>query len=190
MQQPGSPSLCNVFEIVARGLPYIDRRALSEAWYASLHMAEHERGAPPAISAAHAGSMASASGHCVLAAPSATHEVGAATACASQARLSRDRVLGVSLERCERRRPSLMLAARIAKAFTPAAARAGATFDIEYGGARVRVLMRCDSGNMRLFALCKPALRETVTRALDEARFLLASRGVRLSSAQTKAVRA
>lgn len=186
MQHHSVPTPSGVFEIVARGLPYLDRRALSEAWYASLHIAE--RGAETAPRAPRV-PVAPTPGAARASAASQANQSCEPTAVRTVALKSHAQaVLAAAADRNERRRPPLLLATRIAKTFTPAAPPASATFDIEHDGARVRVVMRRDAGSLRLIALCKPNARETVARALDEARFLLASRGVAVRSAQTKAV--
>ncbi len=43
----------------------------------------------------------------------------------------------------------------------------------------MRILVRSDGVRTRLVALCAPPLRERVERALAQARFALAARGVR-----------
>ena len=189
MQVHPSVIPAGVFEIVARGLPYLDRRALSEAWYASLHVAERECEVRQQANVTRSEATAAPPISPHMAVEHVASKISETTRAGSAARSSRACALAQGPERAERRRPPLILATLIARTFAPAAQRGAATFDIQHGAARVRVLMRSDGGSLRLIALCKPSLRATVARALDEARFLLAARGVPVSSAQANPVR-
>ncbi|HEX3549165.1 MAG TPA: hypothetical protein VHT53_02250 [Candidatus Elarobacter sp.] len=56
------------------------------------------------------------------------------------------------------------------------------TFQLRAGREDVRLLVRGDATGLRLVAVCAAAARERVERALAQARFVLAARGVRLET--------
>jgi hypothetical protein len=164
--------------VVATQLAGTDRRALSEAWYRALHLAEPPAPAlraavrPPFAAARTAGAPAAAGAlreRSFGAAAPAGRGAGRAGAAASPA--------GRALER---REPHGALARRLERALRrrlplPACAQ----FAVAAAGGRVQLLVRTDAGRTRVVALCVPALRESVTRALAHARFALAGSGVR-----------
>ncbi|MGA8534787.1 MAG: hypothetical protein WB615_11805, partial [Candidatus Tumulicola sp.] len=62
------------------------------------------------------------------------------------------------------------------------------TFTIGRGGPRVHVVLQSNGGIVRLIAICRPAYREMVARALAQARFALASRGCAIGGGDVKVV--
>jgi hypothetical protein len=54
-----------------------------------------------------------------------------------------------------------------------------ASFAIRAGGGRIHLIVRADGTHTRVVAVCTAPLRERVERALAQARFALAARGVR-----------
>ena len=54
--------------------------------------------------------------------------------------------------------------------------------DIRAANGRVHVVVRSAAGGTRVVAVCEPALRERVERALAQARFALAGRAVRVEA--------
>lgn len=56
-----------------------------------------------------------------------------------------------------------------------------ATFTIDGTNARVHIALQQKGTQLQLIAVCRPSLRETVARALEEARYALAERGIALS---------
>jgi hypothetical protein len=78
----------------------------------------------------------------------------------------------------DRRSPRSPLAGRIENAlFSPRSQAKRASFTI--GRGRVHVVLQSKGDRVTLVALCSPALRGIVARALAQARFALAARGVR-----------
>lgn len=163
------------FSILSAPLAAIDRRALSQAWYSALHLArEHAAPAQPPRSRA----------SCAPAVPcnKRTNERGTfssqredRSAHASTARHER----GTAVERRAVRSP---LARKIERVFLdPVRRPVRATFTLG-GASRVHVALQSTSGGVRLIALCAPELRTRVARALDEARYALARRGIALDA--------
>jgi hypothetical protein len=162
--------------VLATHLAQTDRRALSQAWYDALHLAgttpAPQRGAaPPPIDApptlvrnAHAGASP-----CAADGPVAPRERRTGAALRDLAPLA-----------LERRAPKSELARRIERALAQHVPRAiPASFAVDAAGGRIRILVRTDGERTRILAVCTPPLRERVERALAQARFALASRGIR-----------
>ncbi len=83
----------------------------------------------------------------------------------------------------ERREPRLPLTRRIERRlFERTFSSARTAFAVGEGTGRVVVVLHATGGRVRLVALCSPALRRTVARALDQARFALAARGIALDA--------
>jgi hypothetical protein len=167
--------------VLATHLASTDRRALSEAWYGALHLAVSPaargigaRPAPHAPGVAHVTSRsrrqppsdppAGSAGRRPVAARSHSepHAEAAPERRASKSELTR------TLERALLRR-------------LPRAAQA--QFALAAAGGRVQLLVRADGTRTRIVAVCAPALRERVERALAQARFALAARAVRVEAA-------
>lgn len=164
--------------ILSAPLAAIDRRALSQAWYCALGYA---RDRAPGVRQSRSTVIARAP-------EAAAHEPGGRAICvrtlppAACARLAasgatRDRI--ATAVSPDRRVPSSRLARAIERRFaqTPSPP-ARATFALD--GGRVHVILRSRGGDVRLIALCVPAARATVARALEEARYALAARGIAL----------
>jgi hypothetical protein len=166
--------------VVATQLADTDRRALSQAWYSALHLAERPPGA----------------GHAPLARlPRAARLNGSRFArdpndapqrrSADVALHARDagRVAGArsnGVASAERRVPKTELARRIEHGLARCSPRAAAaSFAVRGADGRVHLVVRSDGARTRVVAVCAPPLRERVERALAQARFALAGRGVR-----------
>jgi hypothetical protein len=166
--------------VVAAQLAATDRRALSQAWYSALHLADRapsmatpsgalsarrsRDGSPPAPS-----SPRTAVPH---ASPGARPALRAAAPRAPVA------------EPLERRYPRTDLARRIARGLARRAPRSGgASFAIRTAAGRIHLVVRADGSRTRVVAVCTAALRERVERALAQARFALAARGVQMEVA-------
>jgi hypothetical protein len=167
--------------VVATRLPTIDRRALSQAWYSALHLAQ-----PPAAGSARPGTAPN-----VAQRPAAVSNVGpnlrsgAAGASMAGARASRTACTPQPQPQLavERRSATGALARRIERAVVrhnAAAPLRHAAIAIDAGNGRVRIYVRTDGATTRIVALCAPQLRERVDRALAQARFALAGAGVTL----------
>jgi hypothetical protein len=77
----------------------------------------------------------------------------------------------------DRRRPPSDAARRIERAVATAAHRR-ASQTVDLGGGRVQLLVRTDGPTTRIVAVCATEARPRVERALAQARFALAGRGL------------
>ena len=174
MQQPTG------IAILAVQLAAVDRRALSQAWYSALHLA---RQAPPSRAAAPPAFPPDAASQSARAARPDAARTHRSVAASPAARASTGRSRPVA-EAAERRAPKCELARRIerglARGIPP---RRAAAFDVRALDGRVHVVVRNDGRTTRVIAVCAPALRERVERALAQARFALAAGGARTEAA-------
>jgi hypothetical protein len=169
----------NGVAVVATHLAVTDRRALSQAWYSALHLAQ--RGEPACRRAPIAAPASPGAGHAERRGAS-PREIPAGT----PPSVRNPRSATISPRDAgrapvpERRAPQTELARRIENAVARRRAFEGsAAFAVRAGGERVHVLVRCGGARTRIVAVCSPRLRELVERALAHARFALAGRGVR-----------
>ncbi len=165
------------FSILTAPLAAIDRRSLSQAWYSALHLASR-------------GVRQEEAGSSVI--PPRRPAVCAKTFDPSTPRSARVADVRIVPQharvdtRClpseERRATRSRLARRIERAFFgPDLRRAQrATFTVDGMGGRVHVALQSSATGMRLVAVCQAAARDRVARALEEARYALAARGVAL----------
>lgn len=162
------------FSILTAPLAAIDRRSLSQAWYSALHPTDGRSAARPMLPRS------------VVPLPTAAHVRAQPAAHAASWRGARERP-GVVKRRSEpapiaisdRRNPRSLLAQRIARALVAQAKcfrRSGMTLRTPRG--RVHVTLQSSDRRTRVIAVCSPALRDAVKRALDEARYALAMRGI------------
>jgi hypothetical protein len=164
--------------VVATRLPNIDRRALSQAWYSALHVAQPAaRGATthPSTPTLPAGTVRRP------ARPDAGRIANVGGAPGRTAPLTRLAPSGPLV--VERRVAAGELACRIERAIARQIAKApvrSAAVAIEAGSGRVHLLVQTDGITTRIVALCAPHLRERVDRALAQARFALAASGTRI----------
>ena len=174
--------------VVATHLAVADRRALSQAWYSALHLAER-------TPAAHANAVRAGRGaHPHEAVASSRFQGGAGArdgtprAASSSSSRTTPRARHDESARArhddafarDRRAPKTVLARRIERALVrcvPPGSPCSVT--VNAAGGRVRLLVRSDANGTRVVAVCGDALRERVERALAQARFALAERGVR-----------
>jgi hypothetical protein len=163
--------------VVTTTLAQTDRRALSQAWYSALHLADQtkpQRGkSNPQVSGG--GSSASRAVH-------GRTDAGPRVSSAAVRivrRIAGSRTPALLLER---RLPVGGLGRRIARLVShpsPAPERARAA-TVSVRGARVHVIVRTQGNATRIVALCPRPLETRVARALAQARFALAARGVRV----------
>jgi len=166
--------------VLATHLAHTDRRALSQAWYSALHLAEpmtpslRARLAPgPATAARGTPQNARAAGGEALARNVRTAHGYRAAPRASQ---SQRRETSAAPER----RIPTELARRIERGLSRRAPRGGASsFTVAAAGGRVHLIVRSDGASTRVVAVCAPPLRERVERALAHVRFALAGSGLR-----------
>ncbi|HEY5425496.1 MAG TPA: hypothetical protein VIJ77_03005 [Candidatus Tumulicola sp.] len=165
--------------ILSAPLAAIDRRALSQAWYSALHLARREtapappsnRAAKPAIAPAGPIQTGGVAGRqfTAAAAPAPLHAVS-----------TRARNAGAH-GGADRRAPRSPLARKIERTFFgPRAGVERSTFSIGEDAARVHVMLQNRGERLRLVAICAPAHKAAVARALAQVRFALASRGIAL----------
>jgi hypothetical protein len=162
--------------VLATHLAATDRRALSEAWYSALHLA-----AAPAARCAAAGRGATAEMR-----PVRDARPGEAPLRRPGAFDPRQRPPGAARVRegrpdgdPERRAPKSELGRRLERALLRRLPRATQTqFALSAAGGRVHLLVRANGSRTRVVAVCAPALRERVERALAHARFALAARAI------------
>lgn len=166
--------------VLATHLAHTDRRALSQAWYSALHVAERT---PPARRAATARAAVGASAG--TARPprdpndTARRSPVGVRAARGTARDATTRAPGAA-GTADRRASHTELARRIERALRrPLPGGAAEAFTVRGAGGRVQLVVRSDGARTRVVAVCAPALRERVERALAHARFALAVRGVR-----------
>jgi hypothetical protein len=179
--------------VLTTELPATDRRALSQAWYSALHLAEQ----PPRARSAQSAPLAPAQLTAIHGAASEANGRGRDAGATARGNADRDagtrrdngarrdilahRDAGAphaALAR-ERRAPKSELARRIERALADRPRSVPASFAVTAAGGRVRILVRSDGARTRVVAVCAPPLRERVERALAQARFALAARGLR-----------
>jgi hypothetical protein len=166
----------STFSVLTAPLAAIDRRALSQAWYSALHVVKHgpngeSRTKLQAVPAAPAGGGA----------PPSKKRTRANDEMAMR-RFDKTRPAPqMPVAHGDRRAWRSALARKIELAFLrPTRTPVRTTLSIEGTGARVHVALQQTPAGLRLVAVCPARLRETVARALDEARFALAARGISL----------
>lgn len=160
--------------VIAADVARTDRRALSEAWYSTLHLAHRAASAPPSVRGAGVGSVP-AGGVARSRAHGRTSVPGETTGCRPE------RTGGATLAAPSPadRRAAGETTRRVGRAVVALAAqpRAGRSHTIDLGAGRVRLIVQTDGRTTRVVALCSAALREPVERALAGARYALAAGG-------------
>lgn len=162
------------FHLVVVPSALVDRRALSQAWYDALHLAERKpaprvRGLHAFESEAAARAQPSRAGaESVAPAPPSRAPRAPLAVCRAERSLS-GRVQ-------ERRAGPSRLARRIVAQIQREPARASFTLRTAFG--RIHLCVRRERGVLRLIALCSAPARAAVDRALAHARFALAAAGV------------
>ncbi|HUA10044.1 MAG TPA: hypothetical protein VMA98_12330 [Candidatus Acidoferrales bacterium] len=163
------------FSILTAPLAAVDRRALSQAWYSALHLAARPA-APSDLARAVAHTDAPGRDLQLVASPA---REGRAEPHAA-ARPLQERGGGVTVA-AERRAERSSLARRIERVFCdPARRTQRASFTLEGTSARVHVTLQSNASGTHIVAVCSPAARAAVTRALEQARYALAARGIAL----------
>jgi hypothetical protein len=168
--------------VLATHLAQTDRRALSQAWYSALHFAGATRPlSAPRYSTTSAGRLPA------VTLPSRVMQSAFAASDFVPNPSARPRV--ASSQRAgepsapERRSPKSALARRIERGVQAQGKRPGmGSFAVRDERARVHVVVRTIGAATRVVAVCEPALRERVERALAQARFALAGRAVRVEA--------
>jgi hypothetical protein len=168
--------------ILAAPVAAMDRRALSQAWYSALHVAQNVPQQPqfavrPSHCAVVQGTMSSRERRSQF-----DHRAAGSVPPARQdgARTSRDVTPELSPAQRTRSALSRRIELRFASTAQPVAR---ATFSLGRGSERVHIIMQSNGCTARLVAICRPQLREIVARALAEARLALRSRGITVATA-------
>ncbi len=166
--------------MVSAPVAQIDRRALSQAWYSALHLARAQsvQAQPSRVQA----TAATGTGRSLFPTP-------------ERARLQRRRRgawlplhgaakrFDAALSVEERNASTKSLARRIARAVsTPRTFPVRSTLSLGRGEGRVHVILQSGNGRLRLTAICHPADRDVVARAVARARLALAMRGWELEA--------
>jgi hypothetical protein len=166
--------------ILAAPLAAIDRRALSQAWYAALRLGR-ERPTSLTIPPRRMANVAVSpwridrSGLQTLSIPATS-----ARATCAAGRAGRGTCSGVEpqIARGNRKVRSPLARAIEGAFFNPRENSARATFSMGRGSARIVVILQTKGNRTTLIALCRPELRDDVARALTQARLTLAARGI------------
>lgn len=166
------------FSVLTAPIAAIDRRALSQAWYSTLHLATQQpskQETPRLRVAVERRTLHRAN----VPVERRTNAFG--TVPALQARPVKS-VRGdvFSVDRRSSRSP---LARKIEHTFLrPNIAAPRAAFTIDGTAARVHVTMQRTRSGLHLVAVCPPHVRVSVARALEEARYALAERGIAIDA--------
>jgi hypothetical protein len=172
--------------ILAAPLAAMDRRALSQAWYSALRLAQPRCLAPPPRCAGETGERAPV----VQLGVCRPDSIGNAGAGNSRVRTGRSAARRRADQEALLRVPGsrTSLARRIAHTFAgvrPSPKRA--TFSLGRGNARVHIILQTNGASAILLALCRPELRAVVCDALAQTRATLAARGICLDVRTAKA---
>lgn len=167
------------FSLITAPLAHCDRRALSQAWYSALHL-EKTHACASASQRTGNGSGARALGPLRSAATISPARQGPAAPLARQ--IGKAVPAGGSDGGSgERRSARSSLARKIERTFlAPATCTKSAAFRLGQGGGRVQILIRQRGEDVHLVALCAPAAKDVVARALAQARYALCARGMNL----------
>jgi hypothetical protein len=161
--------------VIATDVAQTDRRALSEAWYSALHLADNARPPqPPRATTKLATTPASPTQR----APHAP-QVGGEGRPPLSSRASRGTAIPPPSAQ-DRRQPTSASSRRIERAVVTLSARrpVPAAHTVDVDGGRVRLLVHTDGRRTRIVAVCSSPLRDVVERALASARFTLAGAGL------------
>jgi len=160
--------------VLAAPLAAMDRRALSQAWYSALHLARAQT--PGAELARGTVVTQGEAGKSLHPARQATPHVPPAKR--SPAIFARRPAASATGGAADRRAVRVQLARDIVRTFSNPHIRTQSASFLVSAGARVHVVLQTRGERVTLIAICPPRTRETVARALAQARFVLASRGI------------
>lgn len=167
------------FSVLSAPVALCDRRALSQAWYSALHV--HKDGAPANVTRRETRALVQDEpAHAYIQRTGFTKNnpeaqktclrVGAALA-----------LPGAPAN--ERRILRSKLAQKIERVFLePKHPPKHASFSLEGARGRVQILLQQTGSHTRIVALCPPEARDLVARALSQARYALALRGMSVQS--------
>lgn len=162
--------------ILATQLATTDRRTLSQAWYSALHLAQRDRAVPDARLTARATQRRELLSARIERIATERRAAVPESRAARQAAATRRET---PAQTAERRAPRSELARRIERAIAQRVrTHVPASFAISAADGRVHLLVRSDGRATRVLAVCAPSLRSGVERALAQARYALALRGI------------
>ncbi len=166
------------FSVLTAPIAAIDRRALSQAWYSALHLAQQPaKVETTALSVAVDRREVQQTHVAFERRGSAVRTAPALHVQPEKKPVRRD---AVAIERRSLRSP---LARKIEHAFLrPNVPATRAAFTIDGTDARVHVTMQRTRLGVQLVAVCPPHAREKVARALEQARYALAERGIAVTA--------
>lgn len=166
--------------IIRTRLPYVDRRALSEAWFSALHLAHEEKRAPQGARRAATSSEPPASK--ISLGPGASRPANGAPAARVPAMRTRD-VRALASETSPT--PSRKSGGAVVVPFPARGVRYApvrASFGIGLGAGRVQIVLRRDGPLLHVVAICSRRHVELVRRALACADLHLRLRGEAMRS--------
>ncbi len=164
------------FSILTAPLAAIDRRALSQAWYSALHLAQGTR---EPLSSAQPQARAPICDRAPHSLEPRDHERLVERDAHPKPRVPASKSIVAAPP--ERRAERCALARHIERTFlNPIARPVRATFTIDGTRARVHVALQTTAEGVRIVAVCPASIRSRVSHALDEARYALAARGISL----------
>ena len=167
------------FSVLSTPVALCDRRALSEAWYGALHV---HTNAPRAGTAGTRRQSTAASEKTLAQLPGTGSAAKNASPIGIAVRVGAALALpGAPVP--DRRTVRSKLAQKIEQTFSkPKERPKHASFTLDGVRGRVQILLQQTGSHTQLVALCPPAAREAVARALSEARYALALRGLSIES--------
>lgn len=171
--------------ILCAPLAATDRRALSQAWYSALRLARAKPAGTPQAAPAPLEPPVRAVAR--VRPPFGRSSNNAFAALPPPAVPRSPRSAPVAQGVPERRAARSALAARIVRTFSAPRVPARATFAVGASNARVHVMLQTCGRRARLVAVCAPHERPRVERALAQARFALAGRGLTLEASARSA---
>lgn len=164
------------FSILTAPLAAMDRRALSQAWYSALHVV---RDRDPERQVAGRKQREPAAVLRPPLAPARTRDARSGRAATCRVARAEDPSRGAFPS--ERRGARSALGIKIERVLAERKAPARrVSFTVDGSAARVHVALARSEAGVQLVALCPPALRARLARALEEARYALAARGIPL----------
>jgi hypothetical protein len=164
-------------DVIAAPLAQIDRRALSQAWYSALGFSHGSGGGgvssialPPRAQGGAAPCRAHPEG---VARPGCDDRTRVVASAAPKAR-SGSSGNGI----CAERRTRSKLAAAIERRLLRGAQPRRSTVTLEGSSGRIVLMVQTRGARTHMVAVCRPQAREIVARAVAQARYALALRGV------------
>jgi hypothetical protein len=167
------------FSVLSAPIAALDRRALSEAWYSTLY--KQQRRQPMELHAAHCSPLNVTVSQTVK--PSAALSDPRHARHDTRVTLRGVQSSPISQTDVERRSARLALARKIERRFARARKPLhAAAFVIEGTRGRVQVILQSRGTHVNLVAICSSTARAHVARALEQARYSLALRGIELQT--------